>query len=523
MPGPTPTPVPGTDLTRIEAEAAVLTSPMAPSPDVQAFGGQFITSTAASSGTATWAFAVPVSDSYVVWCRVLATTPEHDSFHVRADTGPEDTYDVAEGTWGPHWQWTRVNGRSEEAYPRVFSFSAGAHTIRFRERDPMTRLDRVIITNDFDFVPIEGNITTFTDVRPSNPFYDFVENLARNEVTSGCGGGRYCPASSVTRAQMAVFILKSKHGHDYVPPPATGTVFSDVPANAFAARWIEQLAEENITTGCGNGKYCPNSPVTRAQMAVFLLRATHVPGYVPPPATGIFDDVAPSGPFARWIEQLSDEGITAGCGNDNYCPNSPNTRGQMAAFLVRTFDLPVSRFTDTPPSHPFYDFIENLARNGITNGCGGGRYCPASSVTRAQMAVFILKSKYGSAYLPPPATGAVFSDVPANAFAASWIEQLAEENITEGCGNGKYCPNSPVTRAQMAVFLLRATHPSGYVPPAATGIFDDVAPSSPFARWIEQLSLEGITAGCGNDNFCPNTANTRGQMAAFLVRTFDLP
>ena len=521
-PVPTPTPVPE-GLTRIEAEAAALTSPMAPSPDVRAYGGQFITSGTESSGTATWSFTVPASDSYVVWCRVLAPTSENDSFHVRADSGAEDTYDVAEGTWGPNWQWTQVNARTLEQDPRVFSFSAGSHTIRFRQRSPLTRVDRVIITNDFNFVPTEGNLTTFSDVRPSYPFYDFVENLAGNDVTGGCGGGRYCPASSVTRAQMAVFILKSKHGSDYVPPPATGTVFSDVRTNTFAAAWIEQLAEENVTEGCGNGKYCPNSPVTREQMAVFLLRATHPQGYTPPAATGIFDDVPPSDPFARWIERLSVEGITAGCGNGNFCPNSVNTRGQMAAFLVRAFDLPVARFTDTPPSHPFYDFVENLARNGVTGGCGGGRYCPASSVTRTQMAVFILKSKYGSDYIPPAATGTVFFDVPANAFAASWIEQLAEENITEGCGNGNFCPNSPVTREQMAVFLLRATHPQGYTPPAATGIFDDVPPSDPFARWIERLSVEGITAGCGNGNFCPNAPNTRGQMAAFLVRSFDLP
>ena len=117
-------------------------------------------------------------------------------------------------------------------------------------------------------------------------------------------------------------ILKSKHGSAYVPPPATGTVFSDVSAGAFAAAWIEQLAEEGITTGCGGGRYCPTMAVTRAQMAVFLLRAEHGISYVPPPPTGIFADLSLSDPFTPWIEQLSLEGVTAGCGNGNYCPNS---------------------------------------------------------------------------------------------------------------------------------------------------------------------------------------------------------
>ena len=113
--------------------------------------------------------------------------------------------------------------------------------------------------------------------------------------------------------------------------------------------------------------------------------------------------------------------------------------------------------------------------------------------------------------------------MPANAFAAAWIEELAAEGITSGCGGGRYCPNAIVTRAQMAVFLLRAEHDAGYVPPAPTGIFGDLLLTDPFTPWIEQLSIEGVTAGCGNGNYCPNNPNTRGQMAAFLVRTFDLP
>ena len=63
----------------------------------------------------------------------------------------------------------------------------------------------------------------------------------------------------MTRAQMAVFLLRSKYGSNYVPPAATGAVFSDVPANAFAAAWIEQFAAEGITTGCGGGRYCPGT------------------------------------------------------------------------------------------------------------------------------------------------------------------------------------------------------------------------------------------------------------------------
>ena len=138
------------------------------------------------------------------------------------------------------------------------------------------------------------------------------------------------------------------------------------------------------------------------------------------------------------------------------------------------------------------------------------------------MAVFLLKAKFGSGHVPPPATGTVFTDVPIGSFAADWIEEFAALGITGGCGGGIYCPNNPVTRAQMAVFLLKSEHGSAYVPPTCTGIFDDVPCPSPFANWVEQLAAEGITAGCGGNNFCPDDPNIRGQMAVFLVKIFGM-
>jgi hypothetical protein len=77
---------------------------------------------------------------------------------------------------------------------------------------------------------------------------------------------------------MAVFLLKGKHGPSYVPPIATGD-FLDVPANYWAAAWIEQLAAEGITGGCSTtpAPYCPSTPVTRDQMAVFLVKNFNLP------------------------------------------------------------------------------------------------------------------------------------------------------------------------------------------------------------------------------------------------------
>jgi hypothetical protein len=184
-------------------------------------------------------------------------------------------------------------------------------------------------------------------------------------------------------------------------------------------------------------------------------------------------------------------------------------------------------FADEPPSDPFYSYVCTMGRNRITAGCGGGNYCPANSVTRSQMAVFLLKAEHGSSYNPPACAG-IFNDVACpGGFAVNWIEQLSKEGITGGCGGGNYCPDNPVTRAQMAVFLLKAEHGSSYTPPACVGIFGDVecTPTPAFAvDWIEALSHEGIAAGCQASPplYCPDNANTRGQMAVFLTVTFNL-
>jgi hypothetical protein len=184
----------------------------------------------------------------------------------------------------------------------------------------------------------------------------------------------------------------------------------------------------------------------------------------------------------------------------------------------------VSRFSDVVPQSLFDTAISRLVAAGVTAGCSGGNYCPLTNVTRQQMAVFILKAKHGTCYVPPPCTG-VFPDVSCSSNFAPWIEQLAAEGITGGCGGGNYCPLANVRRDQMAVFLLKGKYGSNFTPPPCTGAFDDVACPSTFADWIEQLAAEGVTGGCQVNPplYCPTNSVTRGQMAAFLVKAFSLP
>jgi len=185
--------------------------------------------------------------------------------------------------------------------------------------------------------------------------------------------------------------------------------------------------------------------------------------------------------------------------------------------------VPVDYF-DVPPAHPFHADIVTIAQAGITAGCGGGNYCPALDVTRAQMAVFLLKSKLGANHVPP-VQGPFFADVPAGSFAADWINELYSFGITTGCGSGNYCPSANVTRAQMAVFLLKTLIGTGYDPPFGSSPFADVPPFSFAENFITDLYVRGITGGCSASPllYCPDSAVNRGQMAVFLVNTFLTP
>ena len=182
---------------------------------------------------------------------------------------------------------------------------------------------------------------SFADVLATSPFAPFIERLYYSAVTAGCGISPlvYCPGEPVTRAQMAVFLERGLHGSLYVPPPAAG-IFADVPRDDPFAPWIEQLFHDGVTAGCGGAYYCPDGEVNRAQMAVFLSKARHPITCTYPASGAIFADVPADYWAGGFIEELWREGITSGCGNGNFCPESPVAREQMAVFLVKGFRLP---------------------------------------------------------------------------------------------------------------------------------------------------------------------------------------
>jgi len=114
--------------------------------------------------------------------------------------------------------------------------------------------------------------TVFTDVPcPGGANVDWINEMKAEHITGGCTATTYCPNDSVSRSQMAVFLLKSEHGGGYAPPVCTTTFFTDVPCPGGSnVNWINQIKNEGITGGCTATTYCPTETVSRGQMAVFL-------------------------------------------------------------------------------------------------------------------------------------------------------------------------------------------------------------------------------------------------------------
>ena len=214
---------------------------------------------------------------------------------------------------------------------------------------------------------------------------------------------------------VAVTVSGNTPGIHFVlsPDPAASFSFADVPVDHWAYTSIMAILNGGITGGCGQdnpstpeneARFCPDDHVTRAQMAVFM--ETSLGRSPVASCTGIFSDV------------------------------NAGTVGDLVCRL-----------------------IEDFAAAGITSGCGGGRFCPTDSVTRAEMAVFI---EAALSTTPAPTCAGFFSDVNAGTTGdlfCRFIEDFASRGITGGCDVGQFCPQGLVTRGQMAVFLVAAPYP----------------------------------------------------------------
>jgi hypothetical protein len=234
---------------------------------------------------------------------------------------------------------------------------------------------------------------------------------------------RYCPDVGITRGEMAPMLLKARYGSTFNPGTASGTLFYDVPRTHVFAAWIERLFNYQVTLGCSANPrlYCPDATVTRAQMAMFIARAmAGGDSAVPASGTGyncttggasLYTDVAPTASYCRHVHYIAASSVTQGCTATAFCPTTTVSRAQMAMFIARAM-----RGGDG-----------NVPAMGTIPGVGD--------------------------YSCMGAPGSLFADVATTAAYCRHTHYLWARRVIDGCTLTAYCPAPMVIRGQMAKFL----------------------------------------------------------------------
>lgn len=256
--------------------------------------------------------------------------PGNGSFHWKV--GSERSYDnlrfflddVEQQRISGALDWTRV----------LFAVPEGEHVIKW----VYAKDGSVSTSPDAGWIDqfLYGLSMPLTDVPASHWAYAHISRLYHSAITTGCGGNLFCPSQNVTRGQMAAFIVRAKEGEP--SGACTVAPFTDVPAGDPFCKYIQRMAALGVTTGCGGGKYCPANNVTRQEMAAFIIRALEgnpVASYCG--TTSPFSDVPANSAFCGHAKRLLELNITTGCGAGKYCPTQTVNRETMAVFLARAF------------------------------------------------------------------------------------------------------------------------------------------------------------------------------------------
>jgi len=266
-----------------------------------------------------------------------------------------------------------------------------------------------------------------------------------------------------------------------VSRPPLNPTFSDVPVSDPGFRYVEAVAAAGLTAGCGGGLFCPDQSVTRRQMAVFLSRALGLAHRFGETLTSIqipewqfrpggdsahYQDTGPP-QLSRYIVSADPDppllygtvGLPPGALLENaafdFCDDRP-ADSQPMAFLV--LDAPSSAALVALQSTPGSG-CASVSAGDIGYTAGDSKLVLKVSFQDpfgdSQSRLLGARLDYRLQVSLPPAT-ATFGDVPTSDFAFAYVEALAASGITGGCGGGNFCPDNPVTRRQMAIFLAKA-------------------------------------------------------------------
>jgi hypothetical protein len=300
----------------------------------------------------------------------------------------------------------------------------------------------------------KNNVWQVTSGLTPNKTYWF---RIRSNNCYGSGSWGYLP-SSFTTSSCGYSLLPQAYA--YGPQGGTGTV-TVRPSNPINCGWTAKSNYPWITitsgsSGTGNGtvSYHVDANTTgTGRIGSITIGGQGLTVYQ---VGSTFIDDPQSGGFVPYVQAIYTEGITVGCRNGYYCPLDQVTRGQMAAFIIRAIYgesfsyTPTPYFTDVPSTHTFFKYVQMMKDTGIT--AVTGTYDVDGTVTRGQMAAFIIRSLYGEdfSYTTTP----YFNDVPSTHGFFKYVQKMKDAGIT--AVTGTYDVNGTVTRGQMAAFLGRA-------------------------------------------------------------------
>ena len=287
--------------------------------------------TANQAGNDAYAAAAPVTQTFTV-----GLTPQTITFAAPNNVAPDAAPFSLSATTDSGLAVTFASNT-----PAVCTVSGGTVTILVSGGCSISATQPGDGTTYAPAAPVTQSFTVyFTDVAPTDYYYAAISLLAQYGITAGCGNNNYCPQESVTRDEMAIFIVRAILGGDNFTYSTT-PYFADVTPTTFAFKWIQKLKDLGITGGCTTTTYCPTAVVTRDEMAIFIERArlglalAGSPNFSYP-STPYFTDATAANEFAfPWIQRLRADNITGGCTATTYCPGSTVIRGDIAIFLMR--------------------------------------------------------------------------------------------------------------------------------------------------------------------------------------------
>lgn len=235
---------------------------------------------------------------------------------------------------------TKVSGTTVDLDDYVSSREGYEFTGWYNDRETTEKIGSVTLRGDktvyAGWEKADGEEPSFDDVLPDNWAYEAVEYVNEKGLMSGVGGGSFSPGQPTTRGMLVTILYRMEGEPEY---ENTGTIrFTDVNDDAWYAKGVYWAAENGIVKGVGDGRYLPEDPVTREQMAAIFHRYAGYKGYdvTAQGDLSAFTDAASVGDWAREaLIWAVDKGLINGMGDGTVNPRGTATRAQTAAILMR--------------------------------------------------------------------------------------------------------------------------------------------------------------------------------------------